>query len=83
MQGRVDEMGLLVVCSYWVLIWAYICSFYLQQVQHQIETLSTHNGRGGSIVDGKTCSYSREQLINLRPGFIMRLLNTETGEENK
>ena len=28
-------------------------------------------------MEGKYHSYSREQLINLRPGFNMRLLNTE------
>ena len=77
MQERVYEMGLLVVCTYWILIWAYICSMYWQQVQHQIQTLSSHKGRGGNIIDGKHHSYSREQLINLRPGFSMRLLNTE------
>ena len=76
MQGRVDEMGALLVCSYLILIWTYICNMYQQQVQHQIETLSSHKGRGGNIIDGKH-SYSREQLINLRPGFNMRLLNTE------
>ena len=31
----------------------------------------------GNIMDGKHYSYSREQLINLRPTFNMRLLNTE------
>ena len=77
MQGRVDKMGLLVVCSYWILIWAYICSMYQHQVQHQIETLSSHKGRGGNIINGKICNYSREKLINLRPGFNMRLLNSE------
>ena len=77
MQGRVDEMGLLVVCSYWILFWAYICSMYWQQVKHQIETLSSPKGRGGNIIDGKHCSYSRDKLINLRLGFNMRLLNTE------
>ena len=77
MQERVNEMGLLVVCSYCILIRAYICSMYWQQVQHQIETLSSHKGRGGNIIDGKHCSYSRKQLINLRHGFNMRLLNTE------
>ena len=70
MQGRVDEMGLLVVCSYWLLIWAYICSMYQQKVQHQIETLSLSRGRGGTIIHG----YSRGQFINLRPSFNMRLL---------
>ena len=70
-------MGLLVVCSYWILLWAYICSIYHHQVQPQIATLSSPKGRGGNITEGKYHSYSREQLINLRPGFNMRLLNTE------
>ena len=33
--------------------------------------------QGGNIIEGKYHSYSREQLINLRPGFNTRLLNTE------
>ena len=32
---------------------------------------------GGNIIEGKYHGYSRGQLINLRPGFNMRLLNTE------
>ena len=77
MQGRGEEMGLLVVCSYWILWWAYICNIYQQQVQHQIATLSLPKGRGDNITEDKYHSYSREQLINLRPGFNMRLLHTE------
>ena len=66
MQGRVDEMGLMVVCSYWILLWAYICSMYQQQVQHQKETLSSPKGSGCNIMDGEHYSYSMEQLIYLR-----------------
>ena len=80
MQGRVDEMGLLVICSYWKLLWAYIFSMYQQQVQHQIDTLSSPKGRGGNIIIGEHDSYSRQKLIDLRPGVNRRLLNTEHGK---
>ena len=50
---------------------------YWQQVQHEIETLSSPKGKGGNIIDGKHHSYSREQLTNLRPGFNMKLFNTK------
>ena len=76
MQERAEVMGLLVVCSYWILLWACICNMYQHQVQHQIATLSLPKCRGDNI-EGKHHTYSREQLINLRPGFNMRLLNTE------
>ena len=76
-------MDLLVACPYWILLWAYICNIYQHQVQHQIATLFLSKGKEGNITEGKYHSYSREQLINLRPGFKMRLPNTEPVTKNE
>ena len=70
-------MGLPVVCLYWILIWAYIYNIYQHQVQQQIATLSLPKGRGYNFTEGKYHSYSRKQLINLRPSSNTRLLNTD------
>ena len=56
------------------IVWVSLLQY---KVQYQLAALSLSKGRGDNFIGCKYDSYSREQLVNLKPSFNMRLLNTE------
>ena len=80
MYGRGVERVLSVLCSCSILLLAYIFNI-CRQVQHQLNAFSLLNGSGNregmGSREGNGHRFSRMQLVNLRPSFNMKLINTE------